>query len=193
MISFVVRLRRRAHFVVKGRISPGNRSFVGASARRRNQARQRLGILMAGFCLAFLVIGARLFQYGLVEPVLTASIGNTNTIASRPDIIDRNGELLATDLDMVSLYADPRRIVDADEVVEKLAAVIRDLDWSEAPADAETTGRHSRSRYSWHRFSAGKAAILPRWGDRIAHCWACECRQSRTGGHGAISGPARTC
>ncbi len=86
---------------------------------------------MAGFCLAFLVIGARLFQYGLVEPVLTASIGNTNTIASRPDIIDRNGELLATDLDMVSLYADPRRIVDADEVVEKLAAVIRDLDWSE--------------------------------------------------------------
>ena len=30
---------------------------------------------------------------------------------------------------MVSLYADPRKIVDADEVVEKLAVMVRNLEW----------------------------------------------------------------
>jgi cell division protein FtsI (penicillin-binding protein 3) len=54
-------------------------------------------------------------------------------VASRPDIVDRNGELLATDLNMVSLYAEPRRIVDADEVIEKLALVLPGIDWSEPP------------------------------------------------------------
>jgi cell division protein FtsI (penicillin-binding protein 3) len=52
-------------------------------------------------------------------------------VASRPDIVDRNGELLATDLNMLSLYAEPRRIVDADEVIEKLASVLPGIDWSD--------------------------------------------------------------
>ncbi|RIU97390.1 penicillin-binding protein 2, partial [Klebsiella pneumoniae] len=62
----------------------------------------------------------------------TQTIGNNRPVlASRPDILDRNGEVLATDLDMVSLYAEPRRIVDANEAVEKLNTVIAGLDWAE--------------------------------------------------------------
>ncbi len=46
----------------------------------------------------------------------------------RPDIIDRNGVLLATDIAVASLYADPRKIIDIDEAVELLTATLPDLD-----------------------------------------------------------------
>ncbi|MFO1123330.1 MAG: penicillin-binding protein 2 [Hyphomicrobiales bacterium] len=46
----------------------------------------------------------------------------------RPDIVDRNGVLLATDIAVASLYADPRKIIDIDEAVELLTATLPDLD-----------------------------------------------------------------
>ena len=46
----------------------------------------------------------------------------------RPDIVDRKGRTIATDLLMPSLYADPRAVIDRDEVVEKLATVLPGLD-----------------------------------------------------------------
>ena len=132
MISFVIRLKSRAHFVFDRGLHARGETFIGTNVRRRKQARLRVAITIAIFSAAYLVIGGRLLQYGLSEPVVSASIGgNVNAVASRPNILDRNGELLATDLHMVSLYADPRRIVDADEVVEKLALVIPNLDWSD--------------------------------------------------------------
>ncbi len=48
--------------------------------------------------------------------------------AARPDIVDRNGEVLATDVKMVSVFAEPRNIIDKDEAVELLTAVLPDLD-----------------------------------------------------------------
>ena len=50
---------------------------------------------------------------------------------ARPDILDRNGEILATDVRMPSLYGEPHRIIDKDEAVELLATVIPDLDATE--------------------------------------------------------------
>ena len=50
---------------------------------------------------------------------------------ARPDILDRNGEILATDVKMPSLFAEPRRIIDVDEAIELLTAVMPDLDTSE--------------------------------------------------------------
>jgi cell division protein FtsI (penicillin-binding protein 3) len=47
---------------------------------------------------------------------------------SRPDIVDRHGRLIATDIALPSLYADPLLILDADEVAEKLATVLPGLD-----------------------------------------------------------------
>ena len=46
----------------------------------------------------------------------------------RPDIVDRNGVVLATDIAVASLYADPRKIIDVDEAVEILTATVPDLD-----------------------------------------------------------------
>ncbi len=39
---------------------------------------------------------------------------------ARPDILDRNGEILATDVRTPSLFAEPHRIIDVDEAVELL-------------------------------------------------------------------------
>ena len=74
--------------------------------------------------------------------------------ASRPDIVDRNGEVLATDIKTASLFAEPRRIVDADEVDREAvdraarprgradlpqAEERRRLRLAEAPADAASS------------------------------------------------------
>src|SRR5690242_7977067 len=46
----------------------------------------------------------------------------------RPDIVDRNGVVLATDVSVFSLYADPRKILDVDEAVELLTATVSGFD-----------------------------------------------------------------
>jgi cell division protein FtsI (penicillin-binding protein 3) len=43
-------------------------------------------------------------------------------------VLDRNGEVLATDVRSVSVFAEPRNIVDKDEAVELLTAVLPDVD-----------------------------------------------------------------
>jgi cell division protein FtsI (penicillin-binding protein 3) len=50
------------------------------------------------------------------------------TATARPDILDRNGTVLATDIKTVSLFAEPCKILDADEAVEMITAVLPDLD-----------------------------------------------------------------
>ena len=132
MIAFIMRLKSRAHFTIGPQPGLRDATFLGTNARRRKQARQRLAILIGLFLAAYLALGARLLQYGLNEPLQSAAIdAGAHAVASRPDLTDRNGLLLATDLNTVSLYAEPRRIIDADEVVEKLALVVPNLDWRE--------------------------------------------------------------
>ena len=145
MISLAVRLRSRAHFSLE-RNGDGKPGMIKGGASRRSQARQRVGILIAGFAVVFLVVGGRLVQYGFASPADTASIGAAHVVASRPDIVDRNGHLLATDLNTMSLYAEPRRIVDADEVVERLATVIPNLDWRDTHRKLK-----SGSAFQWLR------------------------------------------
>ena len=47
---------------------------------------------------------------------------------ARPDILDRTGRLMATDIAMPSLYVDPRRVIDKDEVAEKLSGALPGID-----------------------------------------------------------------
>ena len=89
----------------------------------------RVAIAMLCFGVAFAGLSARLVQYGMVEAADTSrAAAGLATLASRPDLLDRNGELLATDIRTASLFAEPRRIVDADEATEKLARVLPGLD-----------------------------------------------------------------
>src|SRR6185437_7159520 len=51
--------------------------------------------------------------------------------ASRADIIDRNGALLATTLAAPSLYANPKQVLDARGTAQKLVEILPDLNQSE--------------------------------------------------------------
>ncbi len=146
MISFLIRLRSKAHFNVERDQRADRLAFVGRNLRHRKEARRRVAIVIGAFALVYLLVGARLVQYGLAEPEMSAAIGVAHAVASRPNIVDRNGLLLATDLDTVSLYAEPRRIIDADEVVEKLALVVPNLDWRETHRKLRTD-----SAFQWLR------------------------------------------
>ncbi len=43
---------------------------------------------------------------------------------SRPDIVDRNGRMLASDITVYWLFADPSQMIDVDDTVEKLSRVL---------------------------------------------------------------------
>ena len=79
---------------------------------------------------------------------LSASLNETVAQSfARPDIVDRNGRLLATDVEAYSLFADPARVIDRDEAVEKLAVVFPDLDRNALRQDLSDRNR----RFVWIR------------------------------------------
>lgn len=104
--------------------------FEGSGKRADSQARSRIMLAVVAVACLYLAIAARLVFFGILEPDESARrmLADAAITARRPDLVDRNGELLATDINTASLYAEPRRIVDADEAVELLSTVLTDLD-----------------------------------------------------------------
>ena len=102
--------------------------LIDEPRKTADRTRNRVMIAMACFTAIYGVIGGRLVYFGLqnVDGGYTGSIAQT--VAARPDLTDRNGEILATDIKTASLYAEPKRIIDADETLEMLTSVIPDLD-----------------------------------------------------------------
>lgn len=126
-LSRIMVVKSQAHFAAGGAKRPA--AFEGAAKKRSQQARNRVGLMIAAFVGVYGVVGGRLVQYGLATPETVSSIMPADRLmASRPDLLDRTGALLATDIRTVSLFAEPHKIVDPDEAVEKLATVLTDLD-----------------------------------------------------------------
>lgn len=104
-----------------------------ARVRGQIDSRRRIFVAMGGFALIYGAIAGKLAYYGVIaEPEDTGSIGaaRQQLSISRPDLVDRNGEVLATDIKTTSVYAEPRRIVasiGADEVYDTLQSVLPDL------------------------------------------------------------------
>jgi cell division protein FtsI (penicillin-binding protein 3) len=104
-------------------------TFDGSGKSADVQARSRIALSMILLGFAFTVIIGRLAMLGFVDPS-EASAGlrpDISITAQRPDIRDRNGETLATDIVTSSLFAEPNKIVDVDEAVEKLQSVLPDI------------------------------------------------------------------
>ena len=89
----------------------------------------RMKIAAIGFLALYAVICGKLVYLGFKpEPATTRRAAAEAVAASRPDIIDRNGEVLASDVKVMSVFAEPRRLVDKDEATELLTAVLPDVD-----------------------------------------------------------------
>jgi len=118
-------LKRRARQAEDGSIV-----VEGARKATGGKAKTRIVMTMAVFFGIYSAIAGRLVYLGFQTPDMSGG-PQSRVTASRPDIVDRNGEVLATDIKTASLFAEPRRIVDADEAIEKLSTVLPDIDYEE--------------------------------------------------------------
>jgi cell division protein FtsI (penicillin-binding protein 3) len=111
---------------------------LGGLARRLFSARLdksagRIRFIALAMAVAYLGIGVKLISLGVShDPPQTLKVAADQAVSgARPDLLDRNGEILATDVKTMSVFAEPRRIVDKDEAVELITAVLPDVDAKE--------------------------------------------------------------
>ncbi|MFX9231883.1 hypothetical protein ABTN86_19520, partial [Acinetobacter baumannii] len=79
--------------------------LYGRNVDRRATAKTRIGLIIAAFAAVYAIIAARLVMLE-VMPESNVARGSTSQDAvatARPDILDRNGGLLATDVRATSL------------------------------------------------------------------------------------------
>ncbi|MFN0264299.1 peptidoglycan D,D-transpeptidase FtsI family protein [Tepidamorphus sp. 3E244] len=98
------------------------------NATRRSRSRVLLTTLV--FAVGYATIIGRLVTLGMAEtaPSTVYATAADGVSQARPDIRDRNGVLLATDVRTPSLYAEPHRILDVDEAIELLTAAVPEFD-----------------------------------------------------------------
>ena len=104
-------------------------SLDGGRKARSNLTKARIRWVVVALALVFGVVGARLIQLGAtVTDSNIEGVARDVITASRPPILDRNGLEMAVDIRVPSLFAEPRRIIDVEEAVQKLRTVLPDLD-----------------------------------------------------------------
>lgn len=91
--------------------------------------KSRVWLTMAAFAGVYMLIAGRLVMLAVTETPSAANYlsAQDSVAASRPDLVDRNGEILATDIKTASLYAEPRKIIDVDEALEGLSSVLPEM------------------------------------------------------------------
>ncbi len=98
-------------------------------------ARLRLMIGVLMFMVAFGLMSVRTIELGLSSPSVQRSAARDIVVPpvtfARADIVDRNGELLAVNLQASSLYANPREVSDPAGLAQKLVDVLPGLSLAE--------------------------------------------------------------
>jgi cell division protein FtsI (penicillin-binding protein 3) len=120
--------------------------LYGSNVDRPAKARARIGLAILVFAIGYAVIAARLVMFAASSEGHGARrvVAQDAMATARPDILDRNGQILATDVRTPSLFAEPHRIIDVDEASELLTAVMTDSDAAEMRERLA-----SRRRFVW--------------------------------------------
>ncbi len=107
--------------------------LYGRNVDRSAKARARVGLAIIAFAAVYAVIAGRLIMFAVGgDGHGTRRTASQDAIATaRPDILDRNGAILATDVKTPSLFGEPRRLIDKDEAIELLTATMPDIDAGE--------------------------------------------------------------
>ena len=95
------------------------------------QTRDRIVVVMLGIAAVFSIMQGRLIYLASHSdngPSVRRG-ANMSLAASRPRILDRNGQTLAMDIEVQSLFAEPKLIENPDEIYEALITVLPDLDF----------------------------------------------------------------
>lgn len=106
--------------------------------------RMRVGVVATLFVLAFVGVQGRILSLGfsasMKEPEASTPLA-AKEAPRRGNIYDRHGVLLATSLEIMSLYADPKQVMDVNEAVYKLSKVLPDLDAGDIQTRLKRPGR----------------------------------------------------
>ncbi|WP_373356640.1 peptidoglycan D,D-transpeptidase FtsI family protein [Pseudoroseicyclus sp. CXY001] len=106
--------------------------------RLRSRAASRLKFMSLCFFVAFSLIGGQmavLASSDAEEPTLQAEGGPAPILSDRADITDRNGRILATNMETYSLYAQPQELIDPEYAATELARIFPELDVERLRAD----------------------------------------------------------
>jgi cell division protein FtsI (penicillin-binding protein 3) len=101
-----------------------------AAEHRHRQAGDRLLLIVVVFLGAFGLLTGRLVELTLLrgDETQRAGPGAFAPPPLRAEILDRDGQMLATNLGVASLYANPAEVWDVHEAVTKLVRIFPDLD-----------------------------------------------------------------
>ncbi len=95
-----------------------------------SQTRDRIVVLMCGIAAMFMIIEGRLVFLASQDNNRVVRHNTNLTLASmRPRILDRSGQTLALDVEVQSLFAEPKLIENPDEIYENLITVLPELNF----------------------------------------------------------------
>jgi cell division protein FtsI (penicillin-binding protein 3) len=123
-----------ARSIVESRWQRTLRSLLyGRNVNREAKAKARLGLAIVVFAAIYGVVALRLVTFAMTSHGHDnpRSVTQDAVATARPDIIDRNGAIIATDIKTPSLFAEPRKLIDIDDAEEQLTAALPDLDAKE--------------------------------------------------------------
>ena len=106
-----------------------DKEYKQAQAGATLRGHKRLRLVMVGFALGFSVLVGKLGWLTLIQggKGVQSARFDARVRIPRPDITDRFGNVLATDIPVSSLYADPAKMLDIDEAVELLTGALPEL------------------------------------------------------------------
>ncbi len=115
------------------------------------RSHMRVALVGLVFLGVFGAISGRLLMMAIFgePPSQEHRAAASSSTAFRPDIVDRNGEILATDIRTVSVFAEPGNIYDKDEAVELLTAVLPSLNASELRAKLASRKDRKGAGFVW--------------------------------------------
>ena len=90
-------------------------------------ARRRLRLIGGAFVVAFVALGLRLVDLALMAVDAASEahgVAGAPQSARRADVVDRQGDLIATDYPKTSLFADPAEVFDKEGTAAQLARIL---------------------------------------------------------------------
>lgn len=114
-----------------------------------DKTKGRLVLLSIAFFMLYSLVAARLFDLTVLQGgyLQEESYETSNDIKNkqiRADIVDRNGILLARSLNVPSLYADPKLVLEPKSVAQEIIQIFPDLSYGTVLKKLQ-----SNNRFTW--------------------------------------------